>query len=184
MPTMASIGRFKSRNRSAIAEMMRSACAYVRRCGAPSVKRARLGGSMRAIRSGWRWAARRKRSSKVARASDARAANAWSVSPRIMRASLRRCPPPGFRQIAVKRRLFRMIDMRPARDPLLRDGEERHSVKSRLQHAILGADGCNEVFAVLGLKHGIDQRINSGAFDPHVVARAFGVGCCGSVIEH
>src|SRR5688572_27652144 len=133
--------------------------------------------------SGLRCAARRKRSSSVARVPGAVARIVWRGSPRIMRTSLRGAPPPGFWQIAIERHRAGMLDMRPMSHPLRRDAEQRHSIKSRREHAIFSADGRDEVGAVIRLQHGSDRSVDGGALYSHVVAGAFGLGRGGAEIE-
>ena len=102
-PTMASVGRPMRRSRAGDAPRSRGRPAR-RSAGAaaPSVKLARLGGSISAIASGRRAAARRNRSSSVARAADARSAAGRLVEDHRGSRSLPHCgcAPPGFRQIA------------------------------------------------------------------------------------
>src|SRR5215211_4496679 len=127
----------------------------------PSVKAGRSGGSTSASASGRRRTLCRKMASKVS----ASLAGGKPGEPKEALAlvtpvsSILRLPPPGFRQIAVERGRTRMCDVRPMRDPLIRQMKQRHDIKAGHQHAIERTDGGDEAGAVARRQHRFDHGV-------------------------
>src|SRR5581483_5669138 len=118
------------------------------RSGEPPVTATRLGGSQRASASGRRAAAARKSLSSVGRGVGEER-TAFEGGPRFTLSTSwpRRLMPPGFGQIAVKRRRLGVGNGAPIGHPLSGHVEDRNGVEAGNEHAILGADRGNEILA-------------------------------------
>src|SRR5262249_40310639 len=121
---------------------------------------------------GRRRAVRLNRSSSVARPSAAAISRLSRGSSMIMAGPSFWLSPPGFGKEAHQRRLPRVLDRRPTRNPMVREMEQRNHVEAGDQHAIERAHGGDHLGAGLGLEQCADQSVDGGTLDADVIATA------------
>src|SRR5215469_16072506 len=104
-----------------------------------------------------------------------------SANPSLTRAGLGRLrlvPPPDGWEIgdAVFRHRIEMAEALPARGPGFVEGELGHHIVIPQQHPVERVGGGDELVAVPGEDHLVDQRIDRGILDADIVLRAGIVG--------
>src|SRR4030095_9853854 len=146
-------------------EIMRSACAKVRRFGGWPVMRSLFGGSTSASASGCRARFRLNNGSRVGEAVG------WVTA--LLRLCHEGCTvgdsfrfrllPPGFRQIACQRGCYRPFYPIPARDPLLLHVNNGDSVEARYQGTVERPHRGDEGGAPARLEQRRHQGVDGGA---------------------